>query len=482
MKKISFLVVILMLCMVPLSVLRAQENISEEQSDKNGAKDAKPNDKEKDPKGLEFTYIPLPSYSSDDGFGFGLRVYATHYAKGFAPYDYQLYGQLYRTTEGYEYHIISLDKLKFLGSPFRVKAKAGFERYLNAQYYGYGNYHDMDRQKKIVNGEIAVNENLPESPDLIQINDEITINENFIKYPGSINSLNPGRRILRERQNKFFNYDRIRPFAEASSEDFFGNTNFKWFVGFRLQSFKIQTYWHDKEGGEAEENTKTLIDIEKPTGYEATEDSKIINSLRFALAYDSRPRMREKNPNEGILTDIHVETTGKGTGSDYSYTRVTTAFRQYIELFPSFFRRNDREMVFTYRLLGQQMYGDAPFFDAGFITPMSDNEMNEGLGTNRGLRGYSAAQFIDNTMAMLNTELRFTVLRSDLLGGMDFVLLGYYDMGRVAPEIKEMTLKGLHRAYGGGLRLIWKRNTVINISYGRSKYGYNMNFSFDHPF
>lgn len=442
------------------------------------------------PQGMEYTALPLPSYNSDDGFGMGLRVQANHYDNDLEPYDYSIFGQLFKTTKGYEYHIVEADILDIFGSPFRIKARAGFERTLNAQYYGYGNYHDMQRQDRIIQGRSPTVGNIPESRDLIQVNDEFTLNENFIDDEDySIKSdqeledqVNPGRRVLRERQNKYYNYDRIRPFFEASSEDFFPGTNFKWFLGTRVSRYKIQSYWGDKDGGEAEQNTKTLIDIEQPEGYDAVYNMKWVNTLRAALVYDSRPRLREKNPNEGFLMDIHVEGSGRGTGSDYSFTRVTGAVRQYVDILPSTFNDWGQELVFSYRLLGQETFGNVPFYEAGYITPYADSEFNEGLGSKRGIRGYAANQFVDRVMTMLNTEVRYTISKTSVLGGMDFMLIGYYDIGRTAHEKKELTLKGMHRAYGGGLRMVWKRQTIINISYGRSTYGHNLNFSFNHPF
>lgn len=433
-------------------------------------------------KGLNFTYVPLPSYSSDDGFGMGLRVYATNYREGIEPYDYQVFGQAYWTTGGVEYHVLSLDVLDFAGTPFRVKMTGGFDRYLNAQYYGIGNRHDIERQNDIIEGKIPVQSNIPETRDFYQVNDEITLNENFITNP-SRPYLNPGRRVLRESQNKYYNYDRIRPFYEASTEDFLWNTNFKWFAGFRIQHYRIQSYEGDYENGNSVPNTKTLIDIEQPMGYETVHNPGWVNTVRAAVAYDSRPRMREKNPNEGVFTDLHVETAGHGTGSQFSFTRVTYTFRHYIDLFPGFFRSMGQEFVFAYRFMGQETFGNAPFYELGIITSMVPGEWNEGLGGKKGLRGYANNQYVDRVMAMGNVEFRYTLARyKKTLGGVDVLLVGYYDVGRVAHEKKELSFEDMHSAAGGGLRLVWQRNTIINLSYGRSRYGSNLNFSFDHPF
>ncbi|MBI3396433.1 MAG: BamA/TamA family outer membrane protein [Spirochaetia bacterium] len=434
--------------------------------------------------GLKFTGLPLVSYSTDDGFGYGLRAYGTYYEPGYAPYLFQSFGQYYKTTRGYEYHEFSLDYLKFLGTPLRIKVDTGFERTLNAQWYGYGNYHDLQKIKKIKEGEIPINENLPASRDVYQTQ-ALTLNENGLAAlargtPVSLGSFNNGKEYLQDSQDKYYYYDRISPFFKLSSEDFFGDTNFKWFAGFRGRRERVQSYYGDTEGGDKVPNIKTLIDVEQPYGYDAVADRKYVNSVRLALAYDSRPRVREKNPNDGIFADIHFEDVSPALGSNYSFYRTTMTYRQYIEVLPSLFKPADKELVFAFRLQGQKAVGQVPFYEAGRIYTM--NEENEGIGGNRGVRGYNANQFVDNVYAIANTELRLTTFKISALGGMDFVILGYYDAGRVAPTIQELDGKGIHRAVGAGLRIVWQKNTIINISSGRSEYGSNTNFSFDHMF
>ena len=443
------------------------------------------------PTGWALQPLPLVSASSDDGFGYGLRVYGSYKDARAKPYKYQIYGQYYATTRGYEFHELSVDAVDFLDSSFRIITRIGVERTLNAQWYGTGNFQDIQRQKKIKRGEMPINENVRIDPttgqplrDLYtfeEYSDSVySLNTRALLGPGAGDFLNPGRKLLRQTQGKYFFYDRIRPFVMMSTEQWMGDTNFKWFVGLRGQSYKIQSYAGDFEAGDKLPNTRTLIDIEQPLGYDATQDNKFVNGIRGALMYDSRPREREINPNAGIFADIHVEGVGKGTGSNYSFMRYTGAWRQYIELFPGFFNPQDRELVFAYRILGQKTTGDVPFYELGRI--YTSRESAEGLGGNGGLRGYPANQFVDRVMGMANFEMRLTTFSVDALGGIDFIFLGYYDVGRVAPTNREMTLKGLHRAYGGGVRLLWQENVVINISYGRSQFESNFNFGFNHMF
>lgn len=433
-------------------------------------------------KGLKFTGLPLISFSTDDGFGYGVRIYGTYYEEGYAPFKYQSYGQFYRTTKGFEYHEFSLDYLKFLGTPFRVRMNIGIERYLNAQYYGFSNYQDLPRQKKIKSGELPINENLEATPTLYKVNDVITLNTNYLVNNNifDTNNFNKSEKELKESQDKYFNYDSIKPFFTITSEDFIGNTNFKWFAGIRMQRYRIQSYQGDVDKGQTYRNIKTKIDHEKPTGYDATEKPRYVNTIRLAFAYDSRPRVRELNPNDGIFTDIHLEGAGNATGADYSFIRYTLTFRQYIEILSNIFKPNNQELVFAYRIQTQKTDGDVPFFEAGRIYTMRESAL--GMGGNNGIRGYPANQFVDKVMGVFNTELRLTTFRVQALGGIDFVLLAYYDVGRVAPSYSEFAMKDFHRAMGGGLRLVWQRNTIINISYGRSQYEANGNFSFNHMF
>lgn len=457
--------------------------------------------------GFKITGLPLISYSTDDGFGYGLRIFGTNYVEGIDPFDYQMYGQYYKTTFGYEYHEFSLDTLNFLGTPYRVKFNTGFARTLNAQWYGRGNFHDLQKEDKIKNGELPVGENIPAVADVMIRKDQkvpegwewvrtmyspyITPNRKAVdnfqdflnrdpqRHPNTEIVNTKGREYYRQTQNKYYNYDRIRPFATATTEEWIGDSNFKYFVGFRGQRYKIQSYKNDIDSGDRLPNNQTLIDLERPTGYDATEKPRYVNGVRGAVAYDSRPREREKNPNGGIFADLHVEGVGKGTGSDYTFTRVTATYRQYIDILPSLFNPAG-ELVFAYRIQGQETFGDVPFFEMGRIYTM--DESNEGVGTNRGVRGYAANQFVDRVMGMVNTELRWTFAKTGFLGGMNFVLLGYYDTGRVADKWENMTSDGMHNAVGGGIRMVWQKNTIVNISYGRSKYGVNGNFSFNHMF
>lgn len=448
------------------------------------------------PEGLKITGLPLPSFNDDIGFTYGLRAIGTYYEADYDPYRFQIWGQYLASTKGFEDHAANLDALNFLGSGLRVKMRAGFERTLVAQYYGDGNFQDSQQIARIKRGEVPVGENIPatrtilrgdqlaERSDYIEgkFGDEFNLNENVLTGGLNPSSINPGTRILRERQNRYFNYDRIRPYAEISTQSFLGNTNFILFAGLRGQRYKIQSYFEDKEGGEAEANSKTLLDIEQPLGYDAVEDAdrRHVNMIRVALAYDSRPRVREANPNEGIFTDLHYEASGDWTGSHYEFQRLTFTWRQYFDIAPSFFNSFGNELVFAYRVLGQETFGDVPFFEKGRIYTI--NESAEGLGGAGGLRGYPSNQFVDTVMTMANVEGRYTFSKVGWLGGIDWQLLYFYDVGRVAPGWQEWQPKALHKAWGPGVSLVWQRNTIVTVFFGRSEFQSFTAFKLSHMF
>lgn len=463
---------------------------------------SQPQEEEKSDDGWGFTPLPLPSYNDDIGFTYGLRVTATKYEQDYKPYKMLIWAQYLASTKGFEDHAVNMDVLDAFGSGIRLKARIAYARTLLAQYYGFGNNQDIRRIQKIKDGRVAIGENIPTLPTVVdgvdladatgglignKWSEEFNLNENFLHDPVNniinYSALNPGRRILRERQNRYFAYDRTRPYAQLSAEDFIGNSNFKWFIGFRGQRYKIQSYFGRKEDGEAEENSATLLDIEQPYGYDAiTEDERrFVNAGRVALAYDSRPRSREPNPNSGIFTDIHYEGVGKAaTGSHYDFHRLTGTWRQYMEFFPDTFNSMGQEFVFAYRVLAQETYGDVPFFEKGRIYNL--NEDAEGLGGSGGIRGFPSNQFVDNVMTLANLEMRYTFSKKDWLGGIDWQLMAFYDIGRVAEDWKEWQPKGMHKAWGPGISMVWKKTTIVTILLGKSEFESFTAFKLSHLF
>jgi hypothetical protein len=89
--------------------------------------------------------LPLFSYSTDEGFGYGARVQLVDHGDGaLSPYRLALTAQFYQTTKDVASHFLSLDAPALFGSKFRLGAQLGFFSNRFHPYYGLGNesvYH-----------------------------------------------------------------------------------------------------------------------------------------------------------------------------------------------------------------------------------------------------------------------------------------------------------------------------------------------------
>jgi hypothetical protein len=78
------------------------------------------------------------SFSSDAGWGLGLRGVLQRPSDSLPPYDWSLEGQGFATTGGTQFHFLSFDAPRVGGSTIRVDALAGYYRNSAAPYYGIG--------------------------------------------------------------------------------------------------------------------------------------------------------------------------------------------------------------------------------------------------------------------------------------------------------------------------------------------------------
>ncbi len=90
------------------------------------------------------TGLPLINFSSDDGVGYGVRVYLYNNGKKtdkyfeYSPYFLQMYAQFFQSTNGISYHELNLDLPYIFGTEFRVKTALVYDADMNANYFGLG--------------------------------------------------------------------------------------------------------------------------------------------------------------------------------------------------------------------------------------------------------------------------------------------------------------------------------------------------------
>lgn len=88
--------------------------------------------------GADALGVPLLSYNTDLGVGFGAVGGAYFYSPGYAPYRHGVAAQAFATTGGVQHHWLRYDGPSFVRGA-RVEARVEYRRELFAPYYGAGN-------------------------------------------------------------------------------------------------------------------------------------------------------------------------------------------------------------------------------------------------------------------------------------------------------------------------------------------------------
>ncbi|MBN1206123.1 MAG: BamA/TamA family outer membrane protein [Myxococcaceae bacterium] len=89
-------------------------------------------------KGVDAIALPLLSFNSDFGVGYGLVGGMYLYGEGHTPYQHGLGAQVFFTSRGVQNHYLRYDGPQLLG-PLRVEARFEYKRELRSPFYGAGN-------------------------------------------------------------------------------------------------------------------------------------------------------------------------------------------------------------------------------------------------------------------------------------------------------------------------------------------------------
>lgn len=130
----------------------------------------------------------------------------------------------------------------------------------------------------------------------------------------------------------------------------------------------------------------------------------ISSGLSVNLLYDSRNN--PNNPYRGIYFNFQFRTNLKGLGGDGNWNSITVDCRKYVRLPTKWYL----EMAF-WGYLWVTVNGKPPYLDL----PSTGWDMFNNTG-----RGYAMGRFRGLSMAYLETEFRFGIMRNGLLGGVVF--------------------------------------------------------------
>ena len=414
-----------------------------------------PEDLEKKRQGWYPTGLPLINYTSNAGFGYGLRLYG--YNNGVpsdpyfdeSPYFMQVFAQFFQTTGGQAYHRVELDMPFLAGSEYRLRSVVEYVGILEANFYG----------------------DSAEDADLGLVGADGNIYDNLSDLTKHLESGEPAaslRRFNNYQRRKIYGMVRVsRPFFEWIEVD----------VGLEFGFVDI-TDWHNKTGefGGVEETfapTRLTLASESPDFIGA--EGGWVNVIHFGLRFDERDF--EPNPKAGFLAEYNLVVSGKFLGSSSDFARQTFSVRG----FQTFWDR----LTFAGRLAMTYASGDVPFFElgkmdfmGGTVTAMGGPRTNRGFVQERFLgRGYTLAQF----------DVRYTV-GDIVVWGERFGLqpFAFVDFGNVYDSFGDIFAKprfGEYRpSYGGGFMIPWNLATLLHVFVGMSSEGMTLSMDFNHAF
>jgi hypothetical protein len=421
------------------------------------------NDKdfEKKKEGGFVTGLPLLNSDPNTGFGYGARLYYFYNGEKQdplfrrTPYRHQVYAQFFQTTFGYQYHELNWDSPYILNSLFRVRSAIVFEKNIWANYFGTG----ARTMGAVSDGYFA----------------SIGQPGMYEKYSDYNNDL---RKVTNGTTNSGFNrYSFERPAAVAFFErDFFGGIVRPQF-GVHIGKYNIRDLEGSKvqaDGGEAVSN-KTLLGLENQAGLVRGYDGGWHNLARVGLTIDTRDF--EPDPNKGQMFEAIVETSNKGFGSQFNFTRYTVSQRVFYSPFEKLV-----DLVIAGRAVYTQAVGDVPFYSLDQFS--STERIYQGaLGGLRSLRGYKASRFMATNMALANLELRWTMF-DFTVAGQRFapIFVPFFDIGSAFDQPKDISTSIWRYSYGAGLRIAWNQATIIMVDYAMSKEDSNLFINFNHIF
>ncbi|HEY1549558.1 MAG TPA: DUF5982 domain-containing protein [Kofleriaceae bacterium] len=407
-----------------------------------------------------FTGLPLFSYSTDLGYGFGARAY--YYWDGhrgdarFAttPYLYRVFLQVFVSTRGTQFHWLDFDAPKIFDSPYRVRSQLIYQRDTTQNYFGVGS---RTLQPLAFPGSAR------------------TYNS-YSDYNAAENAVTDGTTWSR-----YDEYDLARPIGIASIERLFDDSKVRILAGLGFSDAIVNDY-SGKQVDAIDANGNAIKATEGTTRLASDCAANAIvgcnggrdNFFRVAASYDTRDF--EPDPNTGVFIDAELDAATIVLGSQYDYVRALIAARGYYSPIPD---KADLVLAGRFTFVGQS--NGAPFFSMDTF-PYTDNPI-AGLGGLRTLRGYRQDRFVGSVMTVANAEVRWTFAHACFWKQkFAFIVVPFFDIGRPFDNLGQLTFSDWKPSYGGAFRVSWNLATIASVDYGVSPEDSGLYVNFNHMF
>jgi outer membrane protein assembly factor BamA len=166
-------------------------------------------------------------------------------------------------------------------------------------------------------------------------------------------------------------------------------------------------------------------------------------------------------PTKGTLSELSYQRSDEHIGSDYVSSRYTLLHAHYYKL--------DQKYVLLNRVVAETMTGEAPFYE---LTEIGGSIRSFEVGGSAVLRGFEDRRFADKSKFLWTTELRRSFPRLTIKAQyLQTLAIAFFDFGRVAPSLKDLTPSDMHYSGGVGLRATWNSQLSVRLDYAASKEG-----------
>ncbi len=396
--------------------------------------------------GWTFGALPVISYDTDIGLQYGALVELFNYGDGqsYPEYHHRIYLEWSRTTKGSGVNRLYFDSERTIPG-IRLTADVSYLTEQTMQFFGFNGY------------DAVYNASWEDdtSPDYVS--------------------------------RVFYRHDRrmFRVLTSFQGQLLKTSDRFRWIAGFTFHDNAISSVDIDKlnEGKESDEQLPDTLGLyDHYVSWGAISENEAagnrVTYLKAGLVYDTRNE--EAFPTKGIWADAILSYSPTFLGDwDYSFTKFTLAYRQYLGF-------GSRNFVVAYRI-GYQgtLSGKVPFHMQPHIVPaIMLGASSEGLGGSRSLRGVMRNRVVGDGIMLGNVELRWRFLQTIVMKQKIYIGTNVFtDFGQVVKKIDfelnpdsiagvnlaeyfDTGTEAIHFTTGIGLKFGLNDNFILSIDHG----------------
>lgn len=381
----------------------------------------KGSDNDRNKNGYRIGFLPVLSFNSDEGYGYGIIAQVDEYGNNKLPYLTSHRIIMKRSSGGTSEYSYRFDSKYLLPKDLRITLQIKYKASKLEPFHGFGGAQT--------------------------------------KYDEAFTNPNSGGPF---RGNFYYNYDknyfRINTILQGNIYE----NKFRWLGGFSIMNTKNDTIKYSEfEKDLVGTSTESLLANLQVSGIidQSIFEGRNENSFLIGLVLDTRDD--EVTPSQGVWTEALLRWVPNFSGNDYSYISMTGTYRGYFPI--------KDDLTLALRLSGRLLSNGAPFFTLS--QQEGSFKMIDGLGSNKTIRGILYLRILSRNNLFGNIELRYKIRKMFKSGYA--ALSSFYDFGRsfdstpILPTGDVGTKNDkLHQGVGAGFRVALNSSFVVAADMG----------------